>query len=63
MTKYVSIQKPIEEGKFSDGSKWEIYEEFGCYGVYIEGRMKSMHDSLSYARQKIERIKAAKQIW
>ena len=54
MAKYKPAQRPVKEGKCKDGRRWQIYEEFGNYGVYVGGKMKSIHVTLQLAEQKID---------
>lgn len=58
MTKYKPEQKPVKEGVLRNGARWQIYEEFGCYGVYVGGRLKSVHDTLGYALGRIARFES-----
>lgn len=49
------IQKQVATatGELVNGAKYEIFEEFGFYTVYINGKMCSSHESLDRAKGKI----------
>ena len=53
MKEKIKKQVATISGELVNGMKYEIYEEFGFYTVYINGKMCSSHDSLERAKGKI----------
>lgn len=49
-----TFQKPLQFGELKNGQQYEIYEEFGYYTVYINGKMRSTHETLAKAVGKIK---------
>lgn len=49
----ITSQKAWRSGTLDNGQKYEIYEEFGFYTVYVNGRMRSMHETQAKALGKI----------
>ena len=53
MKERIKKQSPIFISELVNGAKCEVYEEFGFFTVYINGKMCSSHDSLDRAKGKI----------
>lgn len=49
-------QEPVLKGVLDNKQQYEIYEEFGLYTVYVEGKMRSTHDTLDKAVGKLKYI-------
>jgi len=50
----ITSQKALRSGSLDNGQQYEIYEEFGLYTVYVNGKMKSTHETLAKAIGKIK---------
>ena len=46
-------QEPVLKGVLDNKQQYEIYEEFGMYTVYVDGKMRSTHDTLDKAVGKL----------
>lgn len=46
-------QEPILKGVLDNGQHYEIYEEFELFTVYVDGKMRSTHDTLDKAQGKL----------
>lgn len=53
MKERIKKQVPVTSGELVNGAGYEIFEEFGFYTVYINGKMCSSHDSLDRAKGKV----------
>lgn len=47
-------QEPVLKGVLENGQKYDVYEEFGLFTVYVEGKMRSTHDTLEKAAGKLK---------
>lgn len=49
-----TFQRPLQFGDLKNGQPYEIYEEFGYFTVYVNGKMRSAHETLAKAIGKIK---------
>jgi len=50
----ITSQKPWQSGTLDNGLPWEIYEEFGFFTVYVNGKKMSIHETSFKALGKIK---------
>lgn len=53
MKEKINKQLPVFTYDLPSGAKCEVFEEFGFFTVYVNGKMCSSHDSLDRAKGKI----------
>lgn len=56
MKKKIEKQEPVLKGVLDNKQQYEVYEEFGLFTVYVEGKMRSTHDTLDKAVGKLKYI-------
>lgn len=54
MKEKIQKQIPVFSYELANSAKCDVFEEFGFYTVYINGKMCSSHETLEKAKRKIQ---------
>ena len=46
-------KEPVLQGRLENGQKYEVYEEFGLFTIYVQGKLRSTHETLEKAQGKL----------
>ena len=47
-------QEPVLNGVLDNKQRYEVYEEFGLYTIYVEGKLRSTHETIDKVVSKLK---------